>query len=83
MSTVGITLTILALVMAVNGLLFLNYLRGVRRRRAQGPREVELVSWAEGDRRLREEQGWELAPEEDRNHRPGMVWLQRFPHEVA
>ncbi len=38
--------------------------------------DLRCVSWAEGDRMLRE--GWTLAPEEDQNRVRGMVWLERL-----
>lgn len=41
------------------------------------PREVVLVSYADGDRMLRANEGWRLAPEEDMNRMIGKVFLER------
>ncbi len=36
-----------------------------------------FVNYAEGDRLVLLDSGWRIAPEEDRNHVPGMVWLEK------
>jgi hypothetical protein len=40
-------------------------------------RHVCLVSYAEADLMLKADEGWKLAPEEDENSRPNMVYLER------
>lgn len=41
------------------------------------PRELRCVPWLEGDKIIRLNQGWRIAPEEDRNRCLGMVYLER------
>ena len=41
------------------------------------PRELIYVSYQEGNKLLRDNKGWRIAPEEDRNKRIGWVYLER------
>ena len=41
------------------------------------PRELEFVRYTVGDRMLKSNTGWRLAPEEDQNHVVGWVWIER------
>jgi hypothetical protein len=46
-------------------------------RRSKKSREVVFVPYTEGDRMLRHNEGWRIAPEEDHNREIGWVWLER------
>lgn len=41
------------------------------------PRELVYVPYSEGDKLIRENKGWRIAPEEDRNRNIGWVYLER------
>jgi len=41
------------------------------------PRELLCASYPHADTLLRKNEGWRLAPEEDRNTIPGVVWIER------
>lgn len=47
-------------------------------KRVDSRREVSFVPYAEGDRMLKSQEGWELAPEEDANKKIGYVYLERY-----
>jgi hypothetical protein len=55
----------------------MNWLRRLFSKPIPFTRELVHVTWAEGDRMLRADEGWGLAPEEDLNRQVGMVYLQR------
>lgn len=55
----------------------MNWLRNILKKKPKPPRELVCVSYAEGDRLLRENKGWRIAPEEDRNRVIGWVYLER------
>jgi hypothetical protein len=44
--------------------------------------ELKFVSYAEADRLIRDTNGaWSIAPEEDNNKTPGMVFIERLDNE--
>lgn len=46
--------------------------------RPKKERQLCVVSYAEADRMLRANEGWQLAPEEDTNNKPNQVYLERY-----
>lgn len=41
------------------------------------PRQLVFIEYSAADRMLKENAGWRIAPEEDRNRSIGWVWLER------
>lgn len=44
------------------------------------PRELRFVFYTEADKMLSANEGWRIAPEEDRNQQFGFVYLERPKH---
>ena len=65
-----VVMSALLLLLTVLGRIF-------KRKPKPRPRELVVVPYEQGDRLLRLDEGWRLAPEEDSNLRPGMVCLER------
>lgn len=53
----------------------------LKRRPKRKRLDLRFVSYAEGDRLIRENIGWDLAPEEDKNFKAGMVWIELLEKE--